>query len=61
MGGLRRLGGLGGLRVGVVYFSGFYPMIRRLYFAKPSSHTRLRQLADFPSLFLYRSYIQRIG
>ena len=27
----------------------------------PSSHTQLRQLADFPSLCLYRLYIQSKG
>ncbi|WP_448826961.1 hypothetical protein [Capnocytophaga bilenii] len=29
---------------------------RRLSFAKPSSHTRLCQLADFPSLILRLSF-----
>ena len=45
----------------VVYFSGFEIIIRRLYFADCSSHTRLRQLADFPSLFLKGRYIQPKG
>ena len=31
-------------------------MIRGLYFVYSSSHTRLRQLADFPSLILRSSF-----
>ena len=44
-----------------VYFSIFYPISRCLYFDNFSSHTRLRQLADFPSLILYCSYTVCIG
>ena len=48
-----RLGGIGGLRgLGVGYFYGLGWFNRRLFFGKPSSHTRLRQLADFPSVFV---------
>ena len=53
-----RLGGIGGLRgLGVGYFSGLGRFNRRLFFGYPSSHTRLRQLADFPSVFVYCKYI----
>ena len=55
---LGRLGGIGGLRgLGVGYFSGLGRFYRRLFFGYPSSHTRLRQLADFPSVFVYCKYI----
>ena len=37
----------------------FYPsLILRLSFAQPSSHTRLCQLADFPSLNLRSEFAQ---